>query len=123
MTRETLDTSVILRYLLRDDQEQYERARKLLGRKGVVFHVADVVFVEIAEVLERLYQFERVAVVEYLRLVLDMKNVNCNRGMLVEAISKYERSLKLTFADCCVLEYARLNEAEPVWSFDRKFAR
>jgi predicted nucleic-acid-binding protein len=114
---------VLLRYILCDIPEQYDEAAELLDRKGVVFHVADMVFVEVADVLRRLYEHDKVAVVKYLRLILDMKNVNCNKVMLRVAIDNYEKYPKLSFADCCIAEYARLNEAEPVWTFDRKFAR
>ena len=122
MIRESLDTNVLLRFLLGDVSDERRRTERLLARDGVIYHVSDVVFIEISEVLWRLYKHEYGAIAEYLRVVMDMENVNCNRNMLRVAIDNYEKHPKLSFADCCIAEYAKLNDAEPVWTFDRKFA-
>jgi len=123
MIRESLDTNVLMRFLLGDILDEKRRAERLLARKGVVYHVADVVFVEISEVLWKVYKHDYKIIAGYLRIVLDMSNVSCNRNMLRAALDNYERFPSLSFADCCIAEYARLNEAEPVWTFDRKFAK
>jgi len=123
MIRESLDTNVLLRFLLNDVPQEYERAKRLLGREGVVYHVADMVFFEVSEVLRRYEGYSCDKIAESLRYVMCMSNVNCNRNMLRVAIDNYEKFPKLSFADCCIAEYARLNEAEPVWTFDQKFAK
>ena len=122
MIRESLDTNVLLRLLLRDSEQAYREARELLRRERVVYYVSDMVFLEISEVLRRHAGYSYGEIAESLRVVMDMENVNCNRKMLRVAVDNYEKHPKLSFADCCIAEYAKLNDAEPVWTFDRKFA-
>ena len=57
-----LDTSVLVRFLVRDDEAQYQRARELLRRavdRETPMFVPEVVLCELVWVLARSYRFPR----------------------------------------------------------------
>jgi predicted nucleic-acid-binding protein len=120
MTR-SLDTNILLRWLLGDVQLQASKAAELL-RSGEKFYVADLVFVEMSYVLESVYEMSRGQVIANLRAVMSTACLICNRTMLDLALDYYKDFPKLSLADCCLVIYARLNEATPLLTFDKKLA-
>ncbi len=119
---ESLDTNAILRYIIADVPPQFNKVQALLARPGIVYHVADLVFVEIAQVLKYDYDYDDAAIAEVMQVVLDMPQFRCNEAMLRPAIELFLAHPKLSFADCCLEMYAELNDAEPFWTFDQKLA-
>ena len=51
-----------------------------------------------------------------------MKAINCNRILLENATVLFTKHSGLSFEDCCLSTYAKLNEAELLWIFDMKLA-
>ena len=71
----TVDTTVLLRLLLPDHPAPTQRAEQILSTG--VYDVPDVVLIELAFVLERVYKLSRVAVVENLRAVMYERSLQC----------------------------------------------
>ena len=68
-----LDTNVLVRFLVRDDAEQTERARALVVRAvetGRACFVSDIVLCELVWVLTRAYRLPRHEIVPRLRALL-----------------------------------------------------
>lgn len=118
----SVDTNILLRWTLGDLPEQSERAAKLLESSNAV-QVADAAITEMAYVLERLYKLDRSLVAGHIRLVMGLGQVNCNRQLFSRVLPLYEQNPQLSMIDCCLAVYAELNDAEPLYTFDKQLAR
>ena len=120
-TRESLDTNVILRLMLADMPEQCLQIQDLLMRQGRMYSVADLAVTEAVYVLEA--NSTREQIVEMLGSVLTLPNIKYNKTLFDGVFPMYLKHPKLSFNDCCLAVYAELNEAEPLWTFDRALAK
>lgn len=118
---ESLDTNIILRLMFRDVPEQCLKIQDLFMRIGVKYHVSDLVITEAVYVAQK--SFSRSEIVDMLKVALSMPRVNYNRNLFDKVFSMYLEHPKLSFNDCCLAVYAELNEAEPLWTFDKALAK
>jgi predicted nucleic-acid-binding protein len=118
----SLDTNALLRLLLNDVAEQHEAVKKLLHEANSQLAVADIAIIELVFVLERYYGFSRQQVSEAITGLMLLREVNCNRTLFEKALPTYVSHSALSFEDCCLSTYATLNQAEPLWTFDKKLA-
>lgn len=118
----SLDTNALLRLLLKDIPEQHQAIKELLT-KGGVFSVADIAIVELVFVLERYYAFSREQVAEAVTGLTQLKEITCNRALFEKALPVYTEHSALSFEDCYLATCAALDNAEPLWTFDKKLAR
>jgi len=117
----SLDANVLLRLLLRDIPSQSELALALLARPGA-FHVADTAIIETVFALERYYEIPRVEIAAYMLATIGNPKLNVNKELFTAALELYPEHSKLSFEDCCLAIYARLNASLPLWTFDKKLA-
>ncbi len=118
----SLDTNAILRLLINDIPSQHEAVKALLVSANGQFAVADIAIIELVFVLERYYGFSRQQASEALTGLMQLKEINCNRTLFEKALPIYLNHSALSFEDCCLSNYAALNGAEPLWTFDKKLA-
>jgi predicted nucleic-acid-binding protein len=115
----SVDTNLLLRLVLNDVPDQMKQVKKLLIKK-TQYEVSDLAITEMAFVLERLYKMERRMVVDFLLVVIRHPRFNCNKNLIERILPLYISEQKLSFNDCALLGYARLNNATPLYSFDKK---
>lgn len=118
----SLDTNALLRLLLNDVVEQHEAIKKLLREANNQLAVADIAVIELVFVLERHYGFSRQQISEAITGLMLLREINCNRTLFEKALPTYVSYSALSFEDCCLSTYATLNQAEPLWTFDKKLA-
>ncbi len=118
----SLDANILLRVLLNDIAKQHQAAVQLLENSGGQLAVADTAIIEIVFVLVRYYKFSRTQAREAIEGLLSLPNINCNRPLFQKALPLFVKRPDLSFEDCCLALYATLNDAEPLWTFDRKLA-
>lgn len=118
----SLDTNIVLRLLLNDIPEQHIVARKLVEQADGQFAVADIVLIEMVFALGRYYEFSRAQTSEAVVGFMKLKEIDCNRALFERALPLYVRHPGLSFEDCCLATYAQLNDAGPLWTFDKKLA-
>ncbi len=116
----SLDTNALLRLLLNDIPEQHEATKKLLVSTKGQLAVADIAVIELVFVLGKYYDFSRQQTSEAVMGLMQLKQINCNRTLFEKALPLYLSDPALSFEDCCLSTYAVLNEAEPLWTFDKK---
>ena len=120
-----LDTNVLVRYLVRDDEQQAESASALLEsltteRPG---YVCREVVVELVRVLERAYGVSRE------RIATILQQLVATRDLVVEASDDVARAAFRYrtggpgFSDLMILAAADRSGARPLYTFDRKAAR
>ena len=120
-TRESLDTNIILRIMLKDIPEQCLRIQDLFLRQGCVYDVADLAITEAVYVMQK--NFTRHEVVKMIKLLFELPDIRANFGLFERVLPMYLENPKLSFNDCCLAGYAALNEAEPLWTFDKDLAK
>jgi len=118
----SLDTNVLLRLLLNDVPAQHSAAKMLLSEASGQVSVADTAIIELVFVLERHYELTREQIAEATTGILQLKEINANRALFEMALPIYVDSLALSFEDCCLSAYAKIDDTEPLWTFDKKLA-
>jgi predicted nucleic-acid-binding protein len=118
----SFDTNALLRLLLNDIVEQHTAIKELLNQTTNQFAVADTAIIELVFVLDRYYGFSRLQTIEAVEGLMKLKEINCNRVLFDRAMPLYVKHSGLSFEDCCLSVYALLNDAEPLWTFDKKLA-
>ena len=118
----SLDTSILIRAITNDLPEKREKVMALLSKEGMKCEVADLAITETVYVLTKLHGYSRESVVKKLGFFLNLECVNYNRALFDEVFSMFLLHPKLSFNDCCLGVYAKLNAAEPLFTFDRKLA-
>lgn len=121
--RESLDTNIILRIMLRDVPEQCLRIVDLLMRRNVVYEVEDLAIMEAVYVMQNMYGLPRKKIVEGIRKLDWFSEISYNKGLFERVLPMYLECSQLSFSDCCLAGYAAMKEAEPLWTFDRDLAK
>ncbi len=113
----SLDTNVLLRFLLDDVSSQSKAIEKLL-EEGGAFEVADSALIECVYVLEKFYKMGRSLVVENVFAITRNKQFVTNRKMFETALPFYISHQSLSIIDCVLLAHTRLRKTTPLYSFD-----
>ena len=120
-----LDTNVIIRYLVRDDEDQAEVSRILpesLSEEYPGFTCREVIL-EVVWVLERAYRLSR----DQIAVVIE--DLTQTEGLVIESDDDVNRAAmgyrqgSADFSDFMILRAAQRVGAEPLYTFDRKFSR
>lgn len=101
----SLDTNIVLRFLLDDIPEQTAKATNVISKNKV--YVTDVVVIEIIYVLERVIQLPRKDIARLVTDFLGFSSVIHNPYFLVESIGLYKRSPSLSIVDCYATQEAK----------------
>ncbi|MGB1252245.1 MAG: type II toxin-antitoxin system VapC family toxin [Candidatus Promineifilaceae bacterium] len=113
-----VDTNLLVRLLVRDDESQYQQAYKIL-QENMIF-VSNTVFLETEWVLRFTYKFPSAQVTEALRRIAGFQNTQTEDIVLLQlAFDWHEQGLD--FADA--MHLALSQHCTQFVTFDRKFAR
>jgi predicted nucleic-acid-binding protein len=122
---EAFDTNVLVRLLVRDDEEQ-ERRAELAWRRAIVTGgawIATVALVEVAWVLRVAYRFDRATTAAALQRLVGSDGVTVeDKGATLRALASFETG-PADFSDYVILEAARGANAMPLHTFDERLAR
>jgi predicted nucleic-acid-binding protein len=117
-----LDTNVIVRFIVRDDEDQFHRANEFISSRieeGETFLLPDVVLAELVWVLGGSYNLSRSEIAEVLTSLLMASHLAFpSEDRLSRAVRRYE-SGRADFADYLIAEQARDFGCEAVASFDK----
>ena len=100
-----IDTNVIVRYLTRDDQQQYERARRLINReviKGEPVLVSLLVLLETEWVLRSRYEMVKSDIVSAFSALLHTADLTFEDEPCVETAIYSWKDSAADFADCLI---------------------
>jgi len=122
-TCESLDTNIILRLILGDNPGQCRKVQDLFMRMNVSYHVADLAVTEAVYVMQNVYGLSREKIVEGVEKLESFPGLNYNRSLFELVLPMFLAQPKLSFNDCCLAGYAALNQAEPLWTFDKALAK
>jgi predicted nucleic-acid-binding protein len=100
-----VDTNVLVRYLIRDDQSQYEKARRLIDRevsKGEPVLVSLLVLLESEWVLRSRYELPKSEIVAAFSALLDTADLAFEDEPSVEHAIYLWKDSSADFADCLI---------------------
>lgn len=110
-----IDTNIMLRFLLNDNQELSAKASEIITQNKCF--VKYEVIAEAVYVLSKVYDIDRHGIADAIRLFLPNVTVE-NREVVLSALSSYEAT-KLDFVDCILAAHG-LVEKEEIFTFDKK---
>lgn len=120
-----LDTNVLVRYIVRDDEADARAATRLIEGECSADDpglVGIVVLCEIAWVLDRGYGYGRSQVADVIRGILSAQELDVeNRDLAWMALRQFEAQ-KADFADYVIALVARHGGASTTMTFDRRAA-
>jgi predicted nucleic-acid-binding protein len=123
--RKVIDTNVVLRYLLQDDDALFKKASVLLekvkeGEESIV--IPESVLAECVYVLQKVYKVDRRKISEKLRGLLAYKGVvNPDKNDLVDSIILFGQT-QLGIVDCIACSKS-INNGMSLFTFDDDLKR
>jgi len=118
-----LDTNIVIRYLLKDDIKQYNRAEKLIStaiKNRSMLHISLIVLCEIVWVLHYTYELERKEIVHFLATLLHAEQVEIeNRQLALNTFEEFQNS-QADFADCLIGLTNHSLGCTTTYTFDKK---
>ncbi len=100
-----VDTNVLVRYLTRDDQPQYEKARRLFGRevaKGEPVLVSLLVLLETEWVLRSRYEMAKAEIITAFSALLETADLTFEDEPSIETAVYSWKDSAADFADCLI---------------------
>ena len=120
-----LDTNVLARYLLEDDEQQAKAARDFLSRltPEQPGFICREVTIELTWVLQRIYGFSRDLVAEALEKLIAVKELKFEAvDDLIPSIIHYRQG-GANLSDRMIVAASKRRGAYPLYTFDQKLAR
>jgi len=121
----SLDTNVLVRYLVADDRNQFELAKAFIDdvTPDDPLFIPLSVSVELEWVLRTVYEFEKLTVITIFNQLLESREIEFQDEPSIEvSLGLYSES-NADFADCLHSASAYSNDRSPLVTFDRKAAR
>lgn len=114
MQKVLVDTNVVLRYLLGDNEEQAQIAKNLI--EGGAFLLPEVLM-ETSHVLRTFYGIDKPNIAKQLLIVLKWVTME-RKSVMIRAVEIFAAT-NLDFVDCILAAYHELKDVK-VFTFDKK---
>jgi predicted nucleic acid-binding protein len=119
-----VDTNILLRYLVRDNQEQAERSLNLLlrverGEEKV--YTSSLVIFETVFTLQKFYKVPRQDIAEQLLTIISLRNFHVPEKDVYRRAFNLYISKNIPFGDAYNAAYALEEEQPVVYSWDKDF--
>lgn len=121
-----VDTNVLVRFLVRDDEAQFEKARKLIKREvaaGRSVFISHLVILETEWVLRSRYSLPKNLIIEVISGLLDATDVQFEDEPAVEEALFIWKDATADFADCLIGAKNRRLGCSATATFDAKAAK
>lgn len=121
-----VDTNVLVRFLVRDDEVQFEKARKLIKREiaaGRRVFVSQLVLLETEWVLRSRYSLPKNLIIEAISGLLDAADVRFEDEPAIEEALFIWKDATADFADCLIGAKNRRLGCRATATFDMKASK
>ncbi len=116
MSKNLLDTNLIIRFLVNDDPKKVSRVEKLLADKSNTNILLDTIVAEIIWVLSSYYSLNKSEIIEKIKALIHLDSIDCNAVLLNKALSVWEEN-NISYIDSYILAVAKLGNI-PLFSYD-----
>ncbi len=120
MSKNLIDTNLIIRFLVNDDPQKVSKVEKLLKDKNNTNIILDTVVAEIIWVLSSYYDLNKSDVVEKVRALIHVETIECNAFLISRALTIWEEN-NISYIDAYLAAVAQLGEIT-LYSYDKKFS-
>ncbi|MDM0023695.1 PIN domain-containing protein [Variovorax saccharolyticus] len=121
-----LDTNVLVRYVVQDDENQSAAARRFI-RKCVAedrtLYVPVTVMLELEWVLRASFEYAKSEVMAVLASLLSAAELSFESEHALEVALQLYRDATADFADCLHIALAAQAGESPLWTFDKRAAK
>ena len=100
-----IDTNILVRFLVRDDEAQFEKARRLIRREvaaGRRVFLSQLVLLETEWVLRSRYGLQKTEIIEAVSALLDASDVQFEDEPAIEEALFVWKDRPVGFADCLI---------------------
>jgi len=116
-----VDTNVLVRLIVRDDERQLAAAEAFVARGA---WVSSVVLVEALWVLSSVYELDSARIATVVEMLLNHRDLALqDPGTVTSALARYRKKPSIGFSDCLVLELARKAGHLPLGTFDHALGK
>lgn len=121
-----LDTNVLVRYIVHDDETQLAAAKRLISRivgEGSTLFVPVTVVLELEWVLRSSFGFAKDDVLLTLSSLFSAAELSFESDRALEVALHLFRDSSADFADCLHVALATQAGEQPLWTFDKGAAK
>ena len=118
MSKNLIDTNLIIRFLVNDDPQKVKRVERLLQNTANKNILLDTVVAEIVWVLSSYYSLNKKEVIEKVTALIHVATIECNTFLLSRALTIWEEHA-ISYIDAYVGAVAELGNMI-LYSYDRK---
>jgi len=112
-----VDTNIILRYLLNDDEKLNKKAREIIDNNDIL--IPNEVIIEACYVLKKLYKVEKEIIYTLVIELMAQNNIYfTDRALIYETFKVYSKT-NIDLVDCILYAYGKI-EGQEVKTFDKK---
>ena len=112
-----IDTNIILRYLLNDNEELNQKATEIIDNNDIF--IPTEVIIEASYVLNKVYKVEKDKIYEAVEELLNIENINFQNGNTIRLAFKSYAKKSLDIVDCMLYAYCK-NENYQIETLDKK---
>lgn len=120
-----VDTNVLVRYYVQDDEEQFEKAFSLFQKSTLQnpLYINHIVLSEWVWVLMRTYKIEKRHIIRELEYMLESKEIELEDKQAIRRAIKEFKHSKADFSDCLISEKNKTASKSSTYTFDKKTSR
>ena len=122
----SLDTNVLVRYIVQDDPSQLAAAKRLISRcvaEGSTLFVPVTVVLELEWVLRSSFEFGKDDVLTTLSSLFSAAELTFESERALEVALQLFRKGSADFADCLHVALATQAGEQPLWTFDKSASK
>jgi len=126
MKKYWIDANIILRYLLKDNDELSPKAKDVMDRadKGEITLLVSVITIaEVVWVLESFYELTKPQIADTLSAFISSRGIECEERDNVLLALEYYKLRNVDFIDAYLAQHALSSDAEGIITFDKKHFR
>lgn len=119
-----IDTNIWLRYILKDDEDQFKQCRKLIEKiESGSFkpYISTIVLLEIYFILTSTFKIEKRNIQEYIKSILEARNLTLIDKTDFREAWKIHQKTDVKLADCLIA--SQLPTKTTLISYDKDFKK
>lgn len=113
-----LDTNLILRFLLKDDINQFNFAEAIFENPEENLYLSELVAAEVIWVLTSFYNFSKEEACEKIYYLLKLPTIEANQPLLIRTLYFYN-NFSINFIDAYLAAFCEQENLEGIYSFDQ----
>ncbi len=120
MSKNLIDTNLIIRFLINDDPQKVARVERLLKNKNNKNILLDTVIAEIIWVLNSYYALDKKEITYKIKALIYVESVECNAFLINRALIFWEDN-NISYIDAYLAAVAELGNMS-LYTYDKKLS-